>query len=112
MSADRLRLRNYVVNEIVLNNVLGMLWYVDENSADNALRIQLGAVPYDVRYHRPGSEYKQGQSQVLPVAFQAPRRRVTSDSINIGPGQLKNLPLKGEVRTFTEVRSIVKPENT
>lgn len=79
---------------------LGLLWYVDEKSSENALHLALGKVSYDVRY-TPSTEQAPGQR--VPVAFQAPRHRA-EQPISVKPGELKSLTLDGQIKTFSQVR--------
>ena len=81
---------------------LGLLWYVDEHSEDNALHVQLGNVPYDFRY---SSNAVQAGDQPVPVSFQAPRHRVSEGAIKVDRDKLKTLPLGGQIKTLSQVRS-------
>jgi hypothetical protein len=85
---------------------LGLLWYIDGSSQDNALRLQLGRVPYDVRYS-PKASPEGGQS--IPVVFQAPRHAPREGPIAVDRNALKTLTLNGQVRTLLEVRSAALP---
>lgn len=90
---------------------LGLLWYVDEKSDDNALHLALGKVAYDVRY-TPSTGQAPGEH--VPVAFQAPRHRA-EQPVSVKPGELKSLMLDGQIKTFSQVRAASSPaenENT
>jgi len=84
------------------SDALGLVWYVDEKSDDNAMHLQLGQVGYDVRYHQ-GSI--QASSQPDPVRFQAPRRAIRDDSVSVDPNTLKSLALDYQIKTLSEVRA-------
>jgi hypothetical protein len=85
---------------------LGLLWYVDENSRDNAMHWTLGQIPYDIRY-TPASETV--AEQTTPLAFQAPRRRLLNEPIAVDRTKLKSLTLDYRIKTLAEVRQAVVP---
>lgn len=77
------------------------MWYVDENSNENALHLTLGKIPYDVRY-APSSG--QLPSEQVPIVFQAPRHRVEQQVV-VKPNELKSLTLDSQIKTLTQVRA-------
>ena len=82
---------------------LGLLWYVDDTSTENALHIKLGKVSYDVRYTASTSGVA---DQTVPLAFQAPRRQPPSDGpVVVQPGELKETTLTGTIKTLSQVRA-------
>jgi len=81
---------------------LGLIWYVDENSDDNALHLALGKVEYDVSYT---ASSRSGPNQTVPVAFQEPRHRRQQQQVVVERGELKSLQLTGHIKTLAEVRA-------
>lgn len=81
---------------------LGLIWYVDENSDDNALHLALGKVEYDVSYT---ASSRSGPHQTVPVAFQGPRHRPKQQQLVVERGELKSLQLTGQIRTLAQVRN-------
>jgi hypothetical protein len=81
---------------------LGMVWYVDGQSFDNALHLTLGAFPYDVAYN-PAGEMSSGKP--VPAAFQAPRHRNVSQPAKVDRATLRTLTLDARIRTLAEVRA-------
>jgi hypothetical protein len=84
----------------------GIIWYIDERSDNNALRLTLGKVSYDVRY-TPQSNVTQTQN--VPVAFQSPRHRDMSKPIPIERGELKQIILQGQIKSLAQVRAAKLP---
>jgi hypothetical protein len=84
------------------SDALGLVWYVDENSKDNAMRLQLGQMGYDVRYHLGSGQIS---NQPAPVKFQAPRRAMRGGTVSVDAKTLKSLPLDYQIRTLSEVRA-------
>ena len=81
---------------------LGLTWYVDENSHENALHLALGKVEYDVRYTPTSGSAPSGTA---PLAFQAPRHRPRQQQVVVGRGELKTLALTGHIKTLAQVRA-------
>jgi len=81
---------------------LGLTWYVDEDSYENALHLALGKVEYDVRYTPTSGSAPAG---IAPVAFQAPRHRPRQQQVVVGRGELKTLALTGHIKTLAQVRA-------
>jgi hypothetical protein len=86
---------------------LGLLWYVNEDSNDNALRLMLGVVSYDVRYTPPSGPMS---GQPTPLTFQAPRRRNTDEPVTVDRDKLKVLPLDSQIKTLSQVRAAARSE--
>jgi hypothetical protein len=76
-----------------------LLWYVDPTSAENALHLRLGTVPWDVRYGTASVPAAQG-----PIKPQAQRQPDRSGVLEVAPGSLKQIPVDGTVRTLDQVR--------
>lgn len=81
---------------------LDLIWYVDENSDDNALHLALGKVEYDVGYT---ASSRSAPKQTVPVAFQGPRHRRKLQQVVVERGELKSLQLTGQIKTLAQVRN-------
>jgi hypothetical protein len=81
---------------------LGLIWYVDESSNENALHLALGKVEYDVRYTPTSGSAPAGTA---PVAFQGPRHRPKQQQVVVERGELKTLRLTGHIKTLAQVRA-------
>jgi hypothetical protein len=77
-----------------------LVWYVDETSPDNALHLQLGQVPWDVRYGTEDVPAAEG-----PVRARA-QRQLDRPAGPIEVTGLKEIPVTGRIRTLRDVRSV------
>ena len=77
-----------------------LLWYVDETSPDNALRLALGSLHWDLRYSNAAVQATQG-----PVEVRAQRQLDQSTSIDVSDPSVGTCQMNGRIRTLTEVRA-------
>jgi hypothetical protein len=78
----------------------GMLWYVDEGSDENQLRLSLGSVPYDVAYSASGAESNTPREK-QKIIVQEPRNRLP---VILKRDELKEIIFQGEIKTLSQVR--------
>lgn len=79
----------------------GLLWYVDETSDNNDLRLSLGSVPYDVHCSATDPETEK-RIEKRVATIQEPRYRSPA---TLKREELKTVNLSPEIRTLAEVRS-------
>ena len=74
-------------------------WYVDESSSDNSLHLQLGTVPYDVRYQHPSVPSTEG-----PIEISAQRHPLASQPIDLDAS--KQISVTGQIRALNRMRRV------
>jgi hypothetical protein len=81
------------------SEVVAFLWYVDDDSRDNVMRLSLGSAPFDVYYT---SERPSGTGREDALQFIGSRQPIWRSLATIGRDQEMTMPVKGVVKPFTK----------